>query len=62
MTIGTTEVLIIIIAAGILLFGGKKIGEFARALGRAIGEFRKGQLEVEKEIEELKLKKKHEKK
>lgn len=39
--IGTTE-LIIIAAIVILLFGGKKIPEFIKGIGQAIGEFRKG--------------------
>ncbi|MDG6968647.1 MAG: twin-arginine translocase TatA/TatE family subunit [Nitrososphaerota archaeon] len=38
----------------IVLFGGaKKIPELARSMGRAMGEFRKGQAELEKEVAEL---------
>lgn len=43
---------IIIIAVILLLFGAKKIPEFARSLGRATSEFKRGKLEVEKEIKE----------
>ncbi|PSN84071.1 hypothetical protein B9Q13_03965 [Candidatus Marsarchaeota G2 archaeon ECH_B_SAG-G16] len=42
---------LIFIAVVLVLFGGaNKIPELARGLGRAMGEFRKGQAEVEKEI------------
>ena len=59
MVIGGWEWVIIIIAIVILLFGGAaKIPEFARALGRAVGEFKKGRVQVEEEIEELKKEKK----
>jgi sec-independent protein translocase protein TatA len=44
-------VLIVIVA---LLFGANKIPEIARAIGRATGEFQKGKLEVEREIEKAK--------
>jgi sec-independent protein translocase protein TatA len=41
----------ILIVVALLLFGGsKKIPELARGLGRAMGEFRRGQAEVEKEL------------
>ena len=49
--LGGTEILIIIVIAAILFFGGKKIPEFAKALGRAMGEFKKGRLEVERELQ-----------
>ena len=48
--LGVTEIIIIILAAGILLFGGKKIVEFARNLGRVSGEFKKGKRDIEAEI------------
>jgi sec-independent protein translocase protein TatA len=35
-----------------VLGGSKKIPELAHSLGRALGEFKKGQMEVEKEIKE----------
>ena len=38
--IGTTEIVLIVLAI-LLLFGGKKIPELARGLGSAIKEFRK---------------------
>ena len=44
--------LIIVIAVRALLFGGKKIPELARSLGKAKGEFKKGLAEGEKEDSE----------
>ena len=42
---------IIIIVVALILFGGaKKIPDFARNLGRATGEFKRGQVELENEI------------
>lgn len=42
--------LIIAVVVVILFYGSSKIPQFAHALGRATGEFKKGRLEVEKEI------------
>ena len=53
--IGPWQVLIII-AVAMLLFGGKKIPELARSLGKAKGEFKKGLAEGEKEEEEAEKK------
>jgi sec-independent protein translocase protein TatA len=54
--LGMNEILIMGLAVILLLFGAKKIPEFAKSLGRAKGEFERGKLEVEKEIRESKLK------
>ncbi len=48
--LGVPEIIIILLAVGILLFGNKKIIELARSLGRFSGEFKKGKLEIENEI------------
>ncbi len=45
--------LIFIVVALILFGGSSKIPELARAMGRAMGEFRKAQIEVEREINGL---------
>ena len=37
--------LLIILAVLLLLFGGRKIPEIARALGKSLGEFKKGRSE-----------------
>lgn len=45
---------IIVILVALLLFGGaSKVPQLARAFGRAVGEFKKGQLEVERELRNL---------
>lgn len=50
--LGLTEIIIIAIALGVLFFGGKKISEWARNMGRFTGEFKKGRKEIEKELKE----------
>ncbi|MBI2047535.1 MAG: twin-arginine translocase TatA/TatE family subunit [Parcubacteria group bacterium] len=50
--LGLPEILIIVLAIGILFFGGKKITEFARGIGRFSGEFKKGKKEIEAELAE----------
>ncbi len=46
------EWIIVIVAIVLLLFGAKKIPEFARNLGKARAEFQRGSMMVEKEIRE----------
>lgn len=47
--IGTQE-LLLIFAAIVLLFGATKLPELARSMGRSVGEFKKGQQDIEREI------------
>ena len=42
--------LIIAVVVAVLFYGSSKIPQLAHSLGRATGEFKKGRLEVEKEI------------
>lgn len=42
--------LIIAIVVAVLFYGSSKIPQFAHALGRSMGEFKKGKAEVEREI------------
>ena len=42
--VSISEILLILFVV-LLLFGGKKVPELARALGRSIAEFKKGQAE-----------------
>jgi sec-independent protein translocase protein TatA len=41
LPLGTTEIILIIVAI-LLLFGGKKIPELMRGLGRGVKEFKEG--------------------
>lgn len=51
MNFGDYGGLLILIVVALILFGGaKKIPDFARSLGKATGEFKRGQLELENEI------------
>ncbi len=42
--------LIIAVVAGVLFYGSSKIPQLAHSLGRSLGEFKKGRMEVEREI------------
>ena len=55
---GINELLIIIVLAAVFIFGAKKIPELAKTLGKAKGEFEKGKLEGEKELNDFKNKEK----
>lgn len=44
------EIVIIVLAIAVLLFGGSKITEIARSMGSAAGEFKKAKRNVEKEL------------
>lgn len=58
------DLIIIVIVLGVVLFGANKIPELFRNLGRAVGEYRKAQIEAEKELKKMEeeLKKQQEKK
>jgi len=49
MNIGTSEILLILIVV-FLLFGGKKLPELARSIGKGLSEFRRAAQEVQREI------------
>jgi sec-independent protein translocase protein TatA len=51
LIIGTPEI-IAIVAVVLLLFGGKKIPELMKGLGKGVKSFKEGMNEVEKEINE----------
>ena len=46
----------IIVIVGVLLFGAKEIPELAKTLGKAKGEYKKGEIEGDKELKDLKEK------
>ncbi len=49
---GFEWIIILIIIAILLLFGPQKLPELAKGIGRALGEFRRGKMEVERQISE----------
>jgi sec-independent protein translocase protein TatA len=49
-----TEIIIVVVVIGVLIFGAKKIPELAKTFGKAKGEFEKGRIEGEKELDEFK--------
>ncbi len=48
----------IVVIIAVLLFGAKKIPQLAKTFGKAKGEYEKGRIEGDKELEEFKEKKK----
>jgi sec-independent protein translocase protein TatA len=50
------NIILIVILAGVVLFGAKKLPEFARSLGKAKGEYEKAKLESDKMISDAKQK------
>jgi TatA/E family protein of Tat protein translocase len=44
------ELVVLIVLLALLLFGSKKLPELARGIGRALGEFKRGKMEIEREI------------
>lgn len=45
--VGPTELIVVLVIV-LILFGGKKLPDLARSLGRSLGEFKKGKEEGEK--------------
>jgi len=54
------EWIFIIVIIAVLLFGAKKIPQLAKTFGKAKGEYEKGKIEGDRELEEFKEKKKSE--
>jgi sec-independent protein translocase protein TatA len=54
MAIDSITGIIIVAAIVVALFGYKKLPDFVRNLGRATGEFQKGKMEAQKELDEIK--------
>lgn len=52
-SIGWQEILVILLII-LLLFGGKKIPELMRGLGKGVKSFKQGMKEVEGDVEEIK--------
>ena len=54
MTLGSTEIIILVVVIGVLIFGAKKIPQLAKTFGKAKGEYEKGRIEADKELKEFK--------
>ena len=52
LMLGTWEIVAIVLVI-LLLFGGKKIPELMRGLGKGVKSFKQGMNEVEKEIKDI---------
>ena len=52
--LGPTEIGIILVLVVVFFFGGEKMADLAKGLGRFTGEFKKGKAEIEEEIEKAK--------
>ena len=53
MSLGVTEIILILVVV-LVLFGGKKIPELARGLGKAQAEYKKAKEAIENEVSEFK--------
>jgi sec-independent protein translocase protein TatA len=52
--LGSTEIIVLVVVIGVLIFGAKKIPQLAKTFGKAKGEFEKGKIEADKELQEFK--------
>jgi sec-independent protein translocase protein TatA len=53
---GLEWIILLIAIVAVFAFGGKKLPELARSLGRAKGEFERGKMEIERELREERAK------
>ena len=54
VALNPSDIIVLVIILAVLFFGAAKIPELFRALGRAKGEFKKGELEAEMELNQMK--------
>jgi len=52
--IGGTELVILVVVIGVLLFGAAKIPQLAKKFGKAKAEYKKGEIEGDKELKDIK--------
>ena len=52
--IGGTELVVLVVVIGVLLFGAAKIPQLAKTFGKAKAEYKKGEIEGDKELKDFK--------
>jgi len=52
--LGGTELIILVVVIGVLLFGAAKIPQLAKTFGKAKAEYKKGEIEGDKELKDIK--------
>tara|TARA_Y100001951_G_C11259477_1_gene251581 strand:+ start:53 stop:238 length:186 start_codon:yes stop_codon:yes gene_type:complete len=52
--IGGSELIILVVVIGVLLFGAAKIPQLAKTFGKAKAEYKKGEIEGDKELKDIK--------
>ena len=60
MFIAGPELIILVIIIGVLLFGAAKIPQLAKTFGKAKAEYKKGEIEGDKELKDIKENKNNE--
>ena len=58
--VGGTEIIILVVVIGVLIFGAAKIPQLAKTFGKAKSEYRKGEIEGDNELKDFKEKKNNE--
>ena len=58
--VGGTEMIILVVVIGVLIFGAAKIPQLAKTFGKAKSEYRKGEIEGDNELKDFKEKKNNE--
>ena len=52
--LGGRELVILVVVIGVLLFGAAKIPQLAKTMGKAKSEYKKGEIEGDKELKDFK--------
>ena len=58
--LGGMELVILVVVIGVLIFGAAKIPQLAKTMGKAKSEYKKGEIEGDKELKDFKEKTKGE--
>ena len=52
--LGGMELVILVVVLGVLIFGAAKIPQLAKTMGKAKSEYKKGEIEGDKELKDFK--------